>query len=52
VPVIDALTVSVAVTVHVPVLSVTENTPCPLVSVLLPGSVAVPLVEVMCTVPV
>jgi hypothetical protein len=27
VPVIDALTVSVAVTVHVPVLSVTENTP-------------------------
>jgi hypothetical protein len=43
VPVIDAVTVSVAVIVWLPaVLSVTENVPMPLVSVLLAGRIAAP----------
>jgi hypothetical protein len=53
VPVIDALTLSVAASVWLPaVLSVALNVPTPLVSVLFAGSTACPSVLVKCTVPV
>ena len=52
VPVIDPLTVSVAVMVRLPaVLKVAENVPEPLLSVELAGSTAAPSVLVKCTVP-
>lgn len=52
-PVIEAVTVSVAVTVCVPtVFSVTEKIPVPLMSVLFAGRTACPSVLVKCTVPV
>ena len=52
VPVIEEVTVSVAVIVWVPaVFSVTENVPAPLVSVELAGNVATPSLLVKCTVP-
>jgi hypothetical protein len=53
VPVIDGVTVSVAVTVRAPeVLSIAENVPTPFVSVAFAGSVACPSLLVKCTVPV
>lgn len=53
VPVMDEVTVSVAVTVCVPsVFSVTENVPTPFVNVEFPGNVADGSVLVKCTVPV
>jgi hypothetical protein len=53
VPVIVAVTVSVAVTVWLPtVLNVTEKIPVPLVSVVFAGSTAEGSVLVKCTVPV
>ena len=52
VPVIELVTVSVAVTVCAPaVFNVTENMPTPLVSVPFAGRVARPSVLVKCTVP-
>ena len=52
VPVIDGVTVSVAVSVCVPaVRSVALNVPTPLVSVAFAGSVAAPSLLVKCTVP-
>jgi hypothetical protein len=52
VPVIDAVTVSVAVIVRLPaVLSVALNVPTPLASVEFAGSTAAPSVLVKCTVP-
>ena len=52
VPVIELVTVSVAVTVCDPaVFRVTEKTPTPLVNVALAGKVAEPSVLVKCTVP-
>ena len=52
VPVMDEVTVSVAVMVRAPgVLSVTENVPVPLVNVEFAGNVAAPSVLVKCTVP-
>jgi hypothetical protein len=53
VPVMLAVTVSVAVTVWLPVvLNVTGNVPVPFVSVVFAGSTANPSVLVKCTVPV
>ena len=53
VPVIPEVTVSVAVTVWLPVVfKVTAKFPVPLVRVVFAGSVAVPSVLVKCTVPV
>ena len=52
VPLIDAVTVSVAVMVWVPMLrSVAENTHIPLVSVEFPGSTACASLLEKCTVP-
>ena len=52
VPVIDAVTVSVAVTVWLPaVFRVVENDPVPAVKLVLENSVAAPSVLVKCTVP-
>ncbi len=52
VPVMPALTVSVAVMVWLPTVSkVSLKLPTPLVSVMLAGSTAWPSVEVKCTVP-
>ena len=52
VPVIDAVTVSVAVRVWFPaVFKVAEKVPVPLVKVALAGSVAAPSVLVKCAVP-
>ena len=52
VPVMELVTVSVAVTVSPPaVCKVTENVPVPLVKVALAGRVALPSLEVKCTVP-
>jgi hypothetical protein len=52
VPAIDAVTVSLAVMVWVPVVrSVAENTPIPFVSVEFPGSTACASVLEKCTVP-
>ena len=52
VPVIDALTVSVAVIVGFPaVLSVAENVPVPFVSVEFDGSTACASLLVKCTIP-
>jgi len=53
VPVIEAVTVSVAVTVWLPsVFRVTWNSPLPFVKVVFAGSTAAPSVLVKCTVPV
>lgn len=53
VPVVDAVVVSVAVTVCAPaVLKVTGNVPTPFVSVAFAGRTAWPSLLVMCTVPV
>jgi hypothetical protein len=53
VPVIDAVTVSVAAIVCAPaVFSVTENVPTPFVSVEFTGNTALPSLLVKCTVPV
>ena len=52
VPVIEPVTVSVAVMVRAPaVLSVAENVPTPFVNVESAGNVAAPSVLVKCTVP-
>ena len=52
VPVIEELTVSVAVMVRLPaVFSVAENVPVPLVKVESAGNVAAPSLLVKCTVP-
>ena len=52
VPLIDPVTVSVAVIVRGPaVRSVTENVLLPLMSVESPGSVGLPSVDVKCTIP-
>ena len=52
VPVAAVVTVSAAVTVHVPaVFSVTAKVPTPLVRVVFAGRVAAASVEVKCTVP-